>query len=545
MKRLFIYIAIFGVIFTSCKEDLLDKRPLDIFSESDVWSDASLAQGFIYDIYPDAVGLYGVANTDDLTDNIICNDDNWKRNIQSGAFDNTIDVGWNKFGSIRKCNMAIEKLTNNQFIDERICKHLIAEAKLLRAFIYFWQARYYGGLIIVDKVLTPDDELELPRSTEEATFNFIITDIEEAVVDLPESSALGRLNKGAGYAFLTMVALEAGDYDKVIEAADKVEKMAYELEPRYADLFNNFGTASNSKETILLIQRDEDHNNFIDTRMFRNLMNIQNGDKLHPDAIPQLNDEFQGWPLRWPSQELIDDYLFVENGVAVQKKGAEFEGMMPYKMWENRDLRLDQSIARDSAMFSNTMLTFRRGGNSHWTSNPLSTWGMTKSGYMIRKWFYEELYAFWNYPVNWAEPVLRLGEVYLNKAEAYYRLDNIEKAVEYLNKTRTAHGGLPALATSNSQEFWKFYKIERRVELFNEDDRYWSLLRWAKDDGLSGIPELHGYKLHALDITDGLVKIIESPWAVTMDFEYPKRLYFPVPNNEVIQNPNLEQNTGW
>lgn len=132
-------------------------------------------------------------------------------------------------------------------------------------------------------------------------------------------------------------------------------------------------------------------------------------------------------------------------------------------------------------------------------------------------------------------------------AEAYGRKGNIPKAIEYMNKTRTTHGGLPELPAGSSEiDFWKYYKIERRVEMAQEDDRYWSLIRWAKAENATGIPELNGYKLHGLDMQfDGLVNVIESPWAVTMNFEYPKRLYFPVPDSEIRQNENLTQNTDW
>ncbi len=43
-----------------------------------------------------------------------------------------------------------------------------------------------------------------------------------------------------------------------------------------------------------------------------------------------------------------------------------------------------------------------------------------------------------------------------------------DKAIEYINKTRTLHGGLPAhtAAAMTLDDAWKAYKSERRVELF-------------------------------------------------------------------------------
>ena len=43
---------------------------------------------------------------------------------------------------------------------------------------------------------------------------------------------------------------------------------------------------------------------------------------------------------------------------------------------------------------------------------------------------------------------------------------------------RTKHGGLPALEMGlSANDAWEHYRRERRVELFFENDRYWSLLR--------------------------------------------------------------------
>jgi tetratricopeptide (TPR) repeat protein len=535
---------------SSCAEDILDKKPLDKFSELDVWSDGALAEGFVLTIYSSVVhNLYVNQFTEDWTDDVICNEDNGNRSIQAGSFENTADFGWNQYGNIRNCNLAISKISQSTAIDSNVKTRLIAEAKMLRAMTYFWMARHFGGVMLVDKVLTPDDEMKLPRVTEKATYDFIIADIQAAISDLPETAEKGRLTKAAAYAFMTMAALQVNDYDKVIAAADIVETMGFELDPVYKNLFNSFSGTTNSKEVIFLYYADKEHMIFGDTRMFRYLCNCYNGIKLKEDAVPQYDpqDEFNAWPLRWPSQELVDAYLIKENGTAVQKPWQEFQGKPSRLMWLNRDDRFEQTIVHDSAVYSRSTFTFRQGGNAHWTSNPLSTWGMSKSGYMFRKWLYENEYIFVDYPVSWAEPILRLGEVYLNKAEAYARKGDYAKAIEYMNKTRTTHGGLPALETgSSSADFWKYYKIERRVELTQEDDRYWSLVRWAKTENASSIPELDGYKLHGLDMKfDGITNVVESPFTVTMKFEVPKRLLFPIPDGQIRENNNLTQNPGW
>lgn len=92
---------------------------------------------------------------------------------------------------------------------------------------------------------------------------------------------------------------------------------------------------------------------------------------------------------------------------------------------------------------------------------------------------------------NYHYTLLRLGRSYLNYAEIKLRQGDKETAIDYINKTRVTHGGLPELQKSLSlEDTWKEYKRERRIELVSEGDRYWSVLRWGKADGLEVVPEL-------------------------------------------------------
>ncbi|MGV8136068.1 MAG: RagB/SusD family nutrient uptake outer membrane protein [Mangrovibacterium sp.] len=544
-----VLVACFAV--TGCFEEVLDKKPLGDFSELDVWSDGAMAEGFIMTIYADVVkGMYINQFTDDWTDDVINNSDNSDpRNFQAGNIENTLNAGWGIYGIVRECNLAIQKLEESTAIEESVRVRLLAEAKMLRAMTYGWAVRRFGGLMLIDKVLSPDDEMKLARASEAATYDFVIKDLEDAAAGLPETAEKGRLNKGAAYAFLTQVALQNNHYDLVISAANELEKLNYSLDNDYKNLFNSFTGTVGSPEVIFLYYVGKDYNRMISTRMFRNMQNCFNGEKLRTDAVPQYDpsDVFSAWPLRWPSQELVDAYLVKENETAVQRDYTYWQGKPSRDVWKNRDARFEASVVRDSARFSKSIFTFRRGGNAHWTSNPLSDWGMSKSGYMFRKWMYEDKYFFFETPIDWAEPIFRLGEVYLNKAEAYGRKGMLAEAIEYMNKTRTIHGKLPSLPGSSSMgDFWKFYKIERRVELTQEDDRYWSLIRWARAENASSVPNLDGYKLHALDMQfDGISNFVESTYTVSMRFEVPKRFFFPVPDSEIRRNEKLEQNPGW
>ena len=82
--------------------------------------------------------------------------------------------------------------------------------------------------------------------------------------------------------------------------------------------------------------------------------------------------------------------------------------------------------------------------------------------------------------------IFRLGEMYMNLAEAYLLKGDASKAVEALNATRVKHGGLPASNATGLDEAWSDYLRERRVEMAYEcGDIYFSYLRWGKYGGAS------------------------------------------------------------
>ena len=147
--------------------------------------------------------------------------------------------------------------------------------------------------------------------------------------------------------------------------------------------------------------------------------------------------------------------------------------------------------------------------------------------------------------------LLRLGEACLNYAEALGRMGRIADAVRVMNMTRTQHGGLPALSENVSEEeFWKNYKTERRVELALEGDRYFSVIRWAKVENATSVPEFN-QPTHVIiiDGDDDTFTLSDQPHGSSTGsdrvFSWPKRMYFPIPESETMSNPNLSQNNYW
>lgn len=553
---------------TACS-DILDKGPLDKFSEKDVWESVELAQNFLYPSQNYATGL--LIWNDKWTDNDVIQDDGGASNVNKEQIDRYYDAGWNVYGNIRKCNLMLQKMEENTSFLEQDKKYLIAQAKMQRAMIYFSRARLFGKLMIVDRVIDPEENMEFPRTeTIKDTYDFILKDLQEAAVDLPvsvTSSEIGSLTQGAAYALMAEVALHGAAYIELgqeeyyniaKEASEALFALGqYELDADYEKMFNEFDYALGSKEIILAQFRHENNTNFASTWMQTLVPNVNN-DKLKEFAKnPPLNDSFEGWIGMFPSVDLVSDYEVKDiDGTAKDWDQSSFYknylqngGYVSKAIYQNRDNRFYATIVQDSSKFFNSLVTMRDKGNLHWNSKAGGDWGMALTGYVWRKGVYTARPLLNSDPTFYHYVILRLGRSYLNYAEVMLHLGNISTAIEYINKTRTVHGGMPELPTTlSSDEAWKAYKRERRIDLVHEGDRYWSLLRWGKAEGKDTVEELT--KTHqSISISeDGKnFEIIALPYQTAFNERIftKKRYLFPVPEGERINNPSLDQNEGW
>ncbi|MDL2221463.1 RagB/SusD family nutrient uptake outer membrane protein [Parabacteroides sp. OttesenSCG-928-N08] len=101
------------------------------------------------------------------------------------------------------------------------------EAYFIRAVTYHALVKRYGGVPILTEVLNypekPLEELKVPRSSEEAVYDQIDKDFDEAIRLLPESNQKGRANKYAAAGFKSRAMLFAGSiakYNEVDKAND-------------------------------------------------------------------------------------------------------------------------------------------------------------------------------------------------------------------------------------------------------------------------------------------------------------------------------------
>ncbi|NWJ49896.1 MAG: RagB/SusD family nutrient uptake outer membrane protein [Bacteroidetes bacterium] len=571
-KILFLTIIGFTLLLTSCNK-VLDTKPLDKYTEDQVWGNASMAKGYMNTLYANVLGMYTDLSQECLTKN--AQNQVWGgsyTSVKAEQIDRTYNAGWGQYGNIRSCNLAISKLTASKFV-ETDKNTMLGEAYFLRAMVNYYLVQRFGGIQLIDKVLTPDDNMYIPRASIKESYDFVLNDIKLAAEKLPASNERGRATKGAAYALAMRVALQGGAYlndnsyyQQVISNGDLLFALnKYSLDS-YFNLFNTFGSAVASNEQILILEQSKINTTFGGTPMQGLVTNVDNSlGKLSSAAMSKhpLVESFEGWCNYAPTQDLADDYLVTDadgkEKAWDQTSYVTTKKNIYQKIHSNRDLRFYSTFIYDSCMYFKNLAFTRADGNVTAPSLGGGATNGSTTGYWFRKYVYFDAKLWYADNTPYCYSILRLGEAYLNYAEAAIKLGNEAKAQQYITKTYQTHGGFSNSITSTGVDLWMAYTRERNVEMVLEGgDRYWSLLRWGmqKSGGaVNGsyvtagfvIPELNG-KMRAMSIdAQGVnfnVVSINEKGGSALVFT-PKRYLFPVPYDQIQKNSKLVQNPGW
>ena len=143
-------------------------------------------------------------------------------------------------------------------------------------------------------------------------------------------------------------------------------------------------------------------------------------------------------------------------------------------------------------------------------------------------------------------PIIRLGELYLNYAEACIETNDLQTGIEYLNKIRS-RAGIPdveeswrGIATLDQNKLREIVHQERQIELFLENQNFWDLRRWGEAEHLGEQPS----GMSVMEKSD-LAKF-GQPTKVDVSRRFvPAHYLMPLPIGEINKNPNLVQNPGY
>lgn len=113
------------------------------------------------------------------------------------------------YKAIQVCNNAL--YFNDKTAESANLPVRKGEVQFLRAYYYYLLLQQFGGVpIITERFSEPSDAFAFNRNTDQEVYDFIITEMNEALAAVPEAADFGRVTKRAVRHFLAKVHLSKG-----------------------------------------------------------------------------------------------------------------------------------------------------------------------------------------------------------------------------------------------------------------------------------------------------------------------------------------------
>jgi hypothetical protein len=320
---------------------------------------------------------------------------------------------YDAYTNIYTCNAALIGMPSATGMSAPVKKQLVAEAKFLRAFFYFYLVNLFGD---VPLTITTDYRINnmLSRAPASQVYGLILQDLKEALPDLSSDFVDGYLQKvservrptkWAAAALLSRVYLYLQDWNNSeAQATQVVNRSEFVLEPNLNNVF-----LFTSKEAIFQLE-----------------------------SLPGGINTFEG-----------DMYLL--NALGLDNFYRPFALRKAFvSLFEPGDIRLSKWIGRAALTSSSTPDTLYFPLKYKLRYNPPIT-----TEYLM---------------------VLRLAEQYLIRAEARAQQGNLSGAKDDLNMIRL-RAGLGQTTANTKAEILNAIAHERQVELFTEWGHRWMDLK--------------------------------------------------------------------
>jgi len=574
--------------FTGC-EKILDKEPLDVVSDVIVWDDATLVDSYLANLYfeTDFIEMRGdrycvsfamIPSMGGEGRSYGGHHQPYRastRAMTSSYLNSQLDY-W-AYKNIRDCNYLMEQLLDSELSEEFINQR-INEARFLRAYMYFQMVIRFGGVPLITEVQdidTPQDEIQVSRDSEKEVYDFIIAETDDLSELLPSeygASDKGRPTKWAALALQSRAALYAASIAEYgtqqlngllgFPASDvnAYAQIAYDAADAVINdgvhfLYEELDDPAENFHSMMLDESDANQEDIF-VQVFD--YGLNRGHCFTPRAMPH---DFQAsWGSMYYLYDWVERFEFKSGapGDSISREELEFE--VSGKEWTmdelfgNRDPRFHASVFYPGAPWNGGETYFHSGtyvnGELLESGSAPDGWpykaherNTTKSGFMVKKRTRPDVYPSGGFPGLANDDtdfmVFRLGEMYLNKAEAAHYLGDDGEALTLMNRIRE-RAGMPPKPAFTMEE----YQNERLVELSWENHSFWDLRRWriAEEtlDGvrMAGINWYFNYdtKKYQVDIinAEGVPRIFQSHY-----------YYMPITVERMSENNNMVQNPGY
>ena len=229
MKKIYL-LFVLSVLCMSCSDDFISKNPpSDLNSEGFYKTETDMNQA-VLSAYANLRSLYnqtyvrlGEIRSDNTTYSWLSGNPANEKGIDEFSSpllpeNNFLASCWDdSYKTILRCNIVIGRIENIEFKSEVLKAQYTAEARFLRALIYFYLNRIFGGYgvngellgaIKVDREITQTEAYDMGRVSLQEMYDLIIQDLKYAESNLPESygsTDIGRVTKGGATALLGKV----------------------------------------------------------------------------------------------------------------------------------------------------------------------------------------------------------------------------------------------------------------------------------------------------------------------------------------------------
>lgn len=481
MKKYLLLLLLSFLLF-GCKK-YLKKEPLGPAYDANYFnsdpSHPTLAVNAIYDaISWDEGGRAGETGAYELIFGDICSDDaevgsisgdalvislqqlkDWNAN-SSSKFPRGVWV--NMYAAVARANYVLTYIDGATSISQSLKDRLKGEALFLRGYSYFYLARLFGGVPIIDHLLLNTEYGKIKRATLAQTYAFAEADWNRAKELLPISypaSDAGRATKGAVLGYLARAKLyqmgtdntNGRTWEEVYQLTSQIiQSGTYSLVPNYATLFEE--ESENGSESVFEIQYTDNGS----------------GESEGPWGVGSYAEQLQtprsvgGWGYNAPSKSLINEF-------------------------EKGDPRLPNTVLRHGDILYGTKFTIDPAQDPDSALNRKANLPKKPSNLS-------------NSPKNHRK--MRFADVLLMHAEAAYHTGRFSEAIRDVNTIRARakvstlpKGAIegnpneypevnvpesalqPISSNLNGQDLLNAIWHERRVELGMEALRFWDLVR--------------------------------------------------------------------
>ena len=506
-------------LFTSCDDFLNEHKPQATLSDEQVKSPEN-AEAMAISAYAIFTSAEDINSSFSMWNFDVRSDDAYKGGngtsdgdvfhqleIQQGVLTtnwNINDMWVRLYNSLSRVNSAIALLKETD--DSYAMKgQRLAEMKFLRAYGHFLLKRLYKNIpFVVNENLTYEEYNELSNTqyTNDEGWQLIIDDLMEAYNTLPEvQQDKGRPTRAAAAAFLAKVylykayrqddaksnqvtSINQDDLQKVIEFTNPALYANYGLED---DIHNNFRPEEeyeNGIESIWAIQYSRN-----DGSTYGNL-NWSYG--LIPPNIPGATDG--GCDFYKPSQNLVNAY----------HTGAD--GLPLLDNFNEKDFNLAEDNADPRLFLTVGMPGLPYMFNRNYMMEETSIWSRSNDlyGYYVSLKHNVDPAFIGSYLIKgsyWASSmnriVFRYADVLLMRAEAYAQMGQADQAINLVNQLRSRAATSTQMISSypnlygvkmyisnyrgsySKDQAVKIVKMERRLEMGMESERFFDLVRWG------------------------------------------------------------------